>query len=80
MDQGRFGRRPRSLPAFDAPRPRLGHQEGRVYTHDEIAPGIHQLRFYDAKRGIGFNQYLIAADDPALVSTGAMCVFYSLWV
>jgi len=50
-----------------------------VYTHDEIAPGIHQLRFYDAKRGIGFNQYLIAADDPALVSTGAMSGFDALW-
>ena len=46
-----------------------------MYTSAEIAPGIHQFRFYDAKRGIGFNQYLIAADEPALVSTGALSGF-----
>src|SRR5919199_5906928 len=50
-----------------------------MYARDEIAPGIHQFRFYDAKRGIGFNQYLIAADEPALVSTGAMTGFDALW-
>jgi flavorubredoxin len=50
-----------------------------VYTSAEIAPGIHQFRFYDAKRGIGFNQYLIAADEPALVSTGALSGFDALW-
>jgi flavorubredoxin len=50
-----------------------------MYSRDEIAPGIHQLRFYDGKRGIGFNQYLIAADEPALVSTGAVTGFDALW-
>jgi flavorubredoxin len=50
-----------------------------MYSRDEIAPGIHQLRFFDAKRGIGFNQYLIAADEPALVSTGAVTGFDALW-
>jgi len=50
-----------------------------VYTHEEIAPGIYQFRFYDDKRGIGFNQYLVAADEPALVSTGASTGFDALW-
>jgi flavorubredoxin len=50
-----------------------------MYSHVEIAPGIHQFRFYDAPRGIGFNQYLIAADEPALVSTGSMAGFEALW-
>jgi flavorubredoxin len=50
-----------------------------MYTHAEIAPGIYQFRFYDAPRGIGFNQYLVAADEPALVSTGGMGGFEALW-
>ena len=50
-----------------------------MYTHAEIAPGIYQFRFYDAQRGIGFNQYLIAADQPALVSTGGAGGFEALW-
>jgi flavorubredoxin len=50
-----------------------------MYTREEIAPGIHQFRFYDAQRGIGFNQYLVAADEPALVSTGAQSGFDALW-
>jgi flavorubredoxin len=50
-----------------------------MYTREQIAPGIYQLRFYDAQRGIGFNQYLIAAEQPALVSTGAVGQFEALW-
>jgi flavorubredoxin len=50
-----------------------------MYTHEEIAPGIFQFRFFDAARGIGFNQYLIAAEQPALVSTGGMPTFEALW-
>ncbi len=50
-----------------------------MYSHVEIAPGIHQFRFYEAARGIGFNQYLVAADEPALVSTGAVGGFEALW-
>jgi flavorubredoxin len=50
-----------------------------MYTHTEIAPGIHQFRFFEAARGIGFNQYLVAADEPALVSTGASGGFEALW-
>ena len=50
-----------------------------MYTHAEIAPGIFQFRFYDAPRGIGFNQYLIAADQPALVSTGGVDRFDHFW-
>jgi flavorubredoxin len=50
-----------------------------MYTHAEIAPGIYQFRFYDAPRGIGFNQYLIAANQPALVSTGGAGGFDALW-
>ncbi|MBX5492181.1 MAG: hypothetical protein IRZ14_13590 [Chloroflexi bacterium] len=50
-----------------------------MYTRAEIAPGIHQLRFYDAQRGIGFNQYLIEAAQPALVSTGGVGQFEALW-
>ena len=50
-----------------------------MYTHAEIAPGIYQFRFYDAPRGIGFNQYLIAADQPALVSTGGVDRFDHFW-
>jgi flavorubredoxin len=50
-----------------------------MYSHAEIAPGIYQFRFYDAPRGIGFNQYLVDADEPALVSTGSMAGFEALW-
>ena len=50
-----------------------------MYTHEEIAPRIYQFRFFDAPRGIGFNQYLIAAEQPALVSTGGMPTFEALW-
>jgi flavorubredoxin len=50
-----------------------------MYSHAEIAPGIHQFRFFEAARGIGFNQYLIAADEPALVSTGGLGGFEPLW-
>ena len=50
-----------------------------MYTHAEIAPGIYQFRFFEAARGIGFNQYLVAADEPALVSTGGMGGFEALW-
>jgi flavorubredoxin len=50
-----------------------------MYTHAEIAPGVYQFRFYEAARGIGFNQYLVAADEPALVSTGGMGSFEALW-
>ena len=38
-----------------------------MYTHAELAPGIYQFRYFDAPRGIGFNQYLIAAEQPAPV-------------
>lgn len=50
-----------------------------MYTHAELAPGIYQFRYFDAPRGIGFNQYLIAAEQPALVSTGGMPSFEPLW-
>jgi flavorubredoxin len=50
-----------------------------MYSHAEIAPGIYQFRFFDAGRGIGFNQYLLAAAQPALVSTGAVTGFDALW-
>jgi flavorubredoxin len=50
-----------------------------MYSQTVIAPGIYQLRFYDAQRSIGFNQYLIAAEQPALVSTGAVGQFEALW-
>jgi flavorubredoxin len=50
-----------------------------VYTHEEIGPGVFQFRFFDARRGIGFNQYLVAAEAPALVSTGAVAEFEALW-
>ncbi len=50
-----------------------------MYTHEEIAPGIYQFRFFDAARGIGFNQYLVAAEQPALVSTGSLPTFEALW-
>ena len=50
-----------------------------MYTHAEIAPGISQFRFFEAARGIGFNQYLVAADEPVLVSTGAVGGFEGLW-
>ncbi len=50
-----------------------------MYTHAEIASGIYQFRFFDSPRGIGFNQYLIAADEPALVSTGGTPTFEPLW-
>jgi flavorubredoxin len=50
-----------------------------MYTHEEIAPGVYQFRFFDAARGIGFNQYLIAAEQPALVSMGGMPTFEALW-
>jgi flavorubredoxin len=46
-----------------------------MYTHAEIAPGIHQFRFYDAARGIGFNQYLVAADEPLLFHCGGRQLF-----
>jgi len=50
-----------------------------MYTHEEIAPGIHQFRFFDGVRGLGFNQYLVAADEPAIVGTGSMVQFDALW-
>ena len=50
-----------------------------MYSRQEIVPGIHQFRFFDGARGIGFNQYLIAAAEPAIVSTGAVGQFAALW-
>jgi flavorubredoxin len=50
-----------------------------MYSRAEIAPRTYQFRFYDARRGIGFNQYLVQAECPALVSTGAVAEFPALW-
>ena len=32
-----------------------------MYTHAEIAPGIHHFRFFEAARGIGYHKLVLAA-------------------
>jgi len=41
----------------------------------EIADGVHQLNTHMAEMDFGFNQYLIAGDEPALFHTGMRGLF-----
>jgi hypothetical protein len=41
----------------------------------EVADGVHQLTTHIAEIDFGFNQYLIAADEPMLFHTGMRGLF-----
>jgi hypothetical protein len=41
----------------------------------EVADGVHQLATFIPDMNLGFNQYLIAADEPLLFHTGMRGVF-----
>lgn len=41
----------------------------------EIGPGVNRLTTFIEARGIGFNQYLIIDEKPALVSTGSVDLY-----
>ena len=41
----------------------------------EVADGVHQLTTHIAEMNFGFNQYLIAGDEPMLFHTGMRGLF-----
>ena len=48
-------------------------------TVSEVAPGIHRVAVYHEPWRCSVNQYLIADDEPALISTGLRAHFETSW-
>ncbi|MBI2371019.1 MAG: hypothetical protein HYV08_12425 [Deltaproteobacteria bacterium] len=42
---------------------------------EEIARDVYRTTIFDQKRGLGFNQYLVLDDRPAMISTGSVAMF-----
>jgi len=55
------------------------HASDRRAAVAEIAPGIHRLSVYHEPWRSSVNAYLLAGDDPVLISTGMRCHFDDMW-
>lgn len=55
------------------------HVSDRRSAVAEIAPGIHRLSIYHEPWRSSINAYLLAGDEPVLISTGMRCHFDDTW-